>query len=184
MNRRNKVRKSCLLCLSFARNYAFYNASHADDGSHLVGGTVKLANQFWNTTIGNYLDIAVIEWCKIFGNEKQEKHHWKKVIKDPVRYKVQLLTLFEGGEVRWAAYWKELLTYRDKFAAHLDEDNQYIVPYLRNAYELIENHYNYLLEHETGEGFFKTPPPDIKVYYQKHFDMARSVYAKQYIYDK
>lgn len=179
MNKRNKVRKSCLLCLSFVRNCAFYNASYADDGSHLVGGTVSLSNQFWNTTTGNFLDMAVIEWCKLFGNDQLEKHHWKKVVKDKARYKIQLLKMFEEGEVGWKAYWDGLQTYRNKFAAHLDEDNQYIVPYLHKAHELVINHYNYLLEHEVAEGFFREPPPNIQTYYQQQFDMARAVYDKQ-----
>jgi hypothetical protein len=155
---------------------AAYNA----DGSHIVGGTAAgNANQFWNTMHGNNINIAVIEWCKLFGKEAVEKHHWKRVVKDKVRYKTQLLAVFRGNSVNWEAYWNDLLKYRDKFAAHLDEDNQYLVPYLPKAQELVEILYNYLLKHEAEDGLFRETPPDIKGYYQLHFDMARAVYLKQ-----
>lgn len=180
MNKRVKVRKSCLLCLAFARNYAFYTASYADDGGHIVGGEPSLANQFWNTMHGNCIDIAVIEWCKIFGSERQEKHHWKRVVKDAAGYKSQLLTdRFGGSEAIWEAYRNSLLTYRDKFVAHLDEDNQYIVPYLHKAHELVISHYDYLLKYEVNDDIFNEPPPNIQEYYQKHFEMARAAYRKQ-----
>jgi hypothetical protein len=172
MNKKAKVRRSCKLCLSFARSYALYKASYNDDGSHIVGG------QFWNTELGNNIDIAVIEWCKLFGNYDQEKHHWKRVVKDRKHYKTQLLTEFENSEAKWAEYHKSILKYRNKFVAHLDVDNEYIVPLLEIALKLISKHYDYLLQYEVEDGFFNEPiPNDIQSYYEQHFALARKVYA-------
>lgn len=177
MNKKTKVKKSCLLCLSFVRNFAFYLAAYNVDGSHIVGGTPSLANQYWNTTQGNHIDIAVIEWCKLFGSDRQEKFHWKSVVNDAARYKKQLLTVFGQGETEWAVYRETILKYRDKFVVHLDEEKDYVVPYLKMALKLVENHYDYLLKHEAEDDVFFLVPP-IQAYYQKHFEMARKVYVK------
>jgi hypothetical protein len=162
-----------LVCPQFRIFLAAYN----DDGSHIVGGTPSMTNQYWNTTHGNYIDIAVIEWCKLFGSDRQEKFHWKSVVNDAARYKKQLLTVFGKGETEWAVYRETILKYRDKFVAHLDEEKNCIVPYLKTALKLVENHYDYLLEYEAEDDFVSLVPP-IQGYYQKHFEMARKVHVK------
>lgn len=177
MNKKTKVRRGCLLCLAFVRNYAFYMAAYNHDGSLIVGGTRSLSNQYWNTTHGNYIDIAILEWCKLFGNYNQEQFHWKRTIKDKARYKGQLLTMVGKSESEWAEYHDSIVKYRDEFVAHLDENNDYIVPNLEMALKLVINHYDYLLNNETEEGFFPESVPNIHTYYQKHFEMARGVYA-------
>lgn len=178
MNKKTKVRKGCLLCLSFARNYAFYKAAFNEDWTHFVGGMPSLSNQFWNVTTGNYIDVAVMEWCKLFGNERQEKFHWKSVVKNKALYKTQLLDMFEEGDPEWLGYREDMLIYRDKFVAHLDEENQYIIPRLEKALKLVVFHYEYLLQHENEDGFFLGKIPNIQTYFQQHFDMAREVYQK------
>ena len=34
---------------------------------------------FWRCIYGNLLDVAVLEWCKVFGSKK-EPTHWEKVV--------------------------------------------------------------------------------------------------------
>jgi hypothetical protein len=34
---------------------------------------------FWRLIYGNQLDIAVIEWCKVFGSDA-EASHWKTIV--------------------------------------------------------------------------------------------------------
>jgi hypothetical protein len=36
-------------------------------------------SEFLSTTDGNFLDTAVIEWCKLFGDRKA-KHYWGKIV--------------------------------------------------------------------------------------------------------
>ncbi|MEO8441757.1 MAG: hypothetical protein ABI547_04675, partial [Betaproteobacteria bacterium] len=42
---------------------------------------------FWRVIHGNFLDIAVIEWCKLFGSDDKEhqKAHWKNLVADKDR---------------------------------------------------------------------------------------------------
>jgi hypothetical protein len=37
---------------------------------------------FWRLIYGNLMDMAVIEWCKLFGSDSEEHQpaHWKNII--------------------------------------------------------------------------------------------------------
>ncbi|WP_424318912.1 hypothetical protein [Candidatus Methylomirabilis sp.] len=41
--------------------------------------------QFLVNANGNFLDICVLEWCKLFGDSRAQ-HHWKKVTSDPDKF--------------------------------------------------------------------------------------------------
>jgi hypothetical protein len=54
---------------------------------------MRLANlnehdQFWVIINGNFLDIAVLEWCKLFGDTRG-KHYFGKVISDVPAFNTQ-----------------------------------------------------------------------------------------------
>jgi hypothetical protein len=74
---------------------------------------------FWRLIYGNQLDIAVIEWCKVFGSDG-EATHWKKVVPTiyHVRFRNDLLASAGIAGGAWTSYWKEMKTYRDNLAVH------------------------------------------------------------------
>lgn len=74
---------------------------------------------FWRLIYGNQLDIAVIEWCKLFGSDG-EATHWKRVVPivDHAQFRTDLLASIGITENSWERYWKEIKTYRDNLAAH------------------------------------------------------------------
>ena len=74
MNRRTRLRRTGILCLHFVRNAAYYRAFNALP-------VARRREQFWRTNNGNYIDICVLEWCKLFGDIKAQ-HHWSKLITD------------------------------------------------------------------------------------------------------
>jgi hypothetical protein len=45
---------------------------------------------FWRAVSGNFIDICVLEWCKLFA-DPNGKHHWSKIVSDPTSFKTQLL---------------------------------------------------------------------------------------------
>lgn len=51
---------------------AYYRAGWKDK-KLILGGN------FWTGINGNCLDIAVLEWCKLFADRK-DPHHWKKIV--------------------------------------------------------------------------------------------------------
>jgi hypothetical protein len=78
---RDRVRRVVLLCCAFARNVAYYRAGWADRAQPLLSELHPHAS-FWRQVNGNFLDMAVLDWCKLFGDPKETprkrlaKHHW------------------------------------------------------------------------------------------------------------
>jgi hypothetical protein len=52
---------------------------------------------FWRQVNGNFFDMAVLDWCKLFGDQKQTplkrvgEHHWRRVVSDPEMFEARLL---------------------------------------------------------------------------------------------
>ena len=72
---------------------------------------------FWRLIYGNLLDVAVLEWCKVFGSDA-EPTHWKRVVSDHERFRTGLLSALGIDQGRWVEYWNHMKTYRDTQVAH------------------------------------------------------------------
>lgn len=69
----------------------------------LEKGQTYIKDQFWVNTNGNFLDICVLEWCKLFG-DKRGQHYWRKVITDQTAFLAGLLHAVGKTEVEFDAY--------------------------------------------------------------------------------
>jgi hypothetical protein len=187
MNKRKKIRLSCSVCLSFARNYAFYLSAWNEDGSPFVGGKITqlsentYSKQVININVGNAIDIATLEWCKLFGSYRQEKLHWQKVVKNKSNFKPILLKHFDDSESTWNSYHSAILKYRNKRVAHLDEtDTEVIyVPFFEKALNLIFDYYDYLIDIESDNDTFATREkiPKIREYFDLHKRISKEAFA-------
>lgn len=72
---------------------------------------------FWMFIYGSMLDIAVIEWCKVFGIDDQPTH-WKNFISDHDAFRKKLLSFLDITQDQWSQYWENMKGYRDRHAAH------------------------------------------------------------------
>jgi hypothetical protein len=72
---------------------------------------------YWIIVFNNFLDIAVLEWCKAFGS-KAEATHWSKHVADPDAFRTGLLQALGLSNKEWHAYWDSIKTYRDEVVAH------------------------------------------------------------------
>jgi hypothetical protein len=88
--------------------------------------------QFWIQVNSNFFDICVLDWCKLFA-EKKGRHYWGRIFADSENFKEKLLTRLGIDEEAFEAEIKAMLTYRDKFVAHLDELRIMDVPRLEIA---------------------------------------------------
>ena len=86
------------LCRSFGRNMAYYRAGWAmlrpgvwerpQELQHLfeTNPDSKYFNpdsgNFWATVSNNFLDMCVLDWCKLFG-ERDGNYSWKRIFTDP-----------------------------------------------------------------------------------------------------
>jgi hypothetical protein len=77
---------------------------------------------FWRLIYGDLSDIAVLEWCKLFGSDDEERQplHWKNVVSDTVQFRNELFSRLEIYESKWRSYWNEIKRYRDQSVAHHD----------------------------------------------------------------
>lgn len=77
------------------------------------------ALNFWRFINGGMLDLAIIEWCKIFGTDDQDTH-WKKQVPEAEheRFRKGMFSYIKISEKEWAKRWKHFTHYRNNFAAH------------------------------------------------------------------
>jgi hypothetical protein len=166
LTKRERLRRVVLLCTHFARNLAYYRAGH--------GRLTKTSPQFWITADGNFIDMAVIEWCKLLGDSKG-KHHWSNVIADSSNFESAMLIHLGGTADELAAYVEEMRTYRDKFIAHLDDLRVMDVPLLDRALATVEFYHRYVGQHEAAADDLAGLPTDLRDYYDHCFDEAKAI---------
>lgn len=169
MRRRDRLRRVVLLCAHFTRNLAYYRAGH--------GRLTKTSPPFWLTVDGNFLDMAVLEWCKLLADPKGN-HFWAKVVTDKAHFEAELLSHLGVGEGEFASYIGQMRDYRDKFLAHLDDLNQMDIPMLDRARAAVEFYHRYVVQHEAGAGDLASLPSDLSAYYRQCFDEAKAIYDR------
>ena len=178
MTRRNRVRRLFILCNHFLRNLAFYRAGWRRGGVHQQPTLRRKESQFWVSVNGNFIDICVLEWCKLFGDVKG-KHHWSKVVTRQAEFEQQLLQRLRMTPDQFKAYINEMRRYRDKFVAHLDDEPIMYLPRLRPAKGSVAFLYHYLLANENDGDFFPENPPPAWRMYLLWVNTGRYVYAQE-----
>lgn len=125
MTSEERIRRVAILCCHCLRNIAFYRAGWKQKES-------RIKRQFWVNANGNFLDVAVLEWCKIFA-DRNGKHHWKRVVSNQPSFRAGLFARLGMTKREFENYAKPILRYRNKFLAHLDEDKVANIPRLSTA---------------------------------------------------
>ncbi len=170
MTRRQRLRRVGILCLHFLRNLAFYKAGWRK-------GELIFKDQFWVNANGNFIDICVLEWCKLF-SDKRGLQSWRKVVTDQTAFFAELLHAVGQTEGEFDSYVEEMKTYRDKFVAHLDSEEVMNIPKLRIARKSVSFLYGYLLANEEEDNCFHDAPPKASHFYRLFYSQGRKVYSK------
>lgn len=139
MKHPERLRRVALLCCHCLRNVAMYRAGWRC-------GRLRVARQFWTNANGNALDIAVLEWCKLFADRKG-KHHWKKLIADDGAFLSGLYATLGMSAEEFSKYVLSVLRYRNKFIAHLDDESVMHIPRTR----VLRKSTAYLFNHLRGD---------------------------------
>jgi hypothetical protein len=152
LTRNDRLRRVVLVCTFFMRNLAYYRGARESP----VGWwdpPLRPEASFWRTVANNSLDLAVLEFCKLFADLKG-KHCWRKVVS------TDKLAEFEAGLHRhvgmstpeWDTYLDEMRRYRDKFVAHLDNDRMMRPPSLDPAKSAVEFYHSHIVATEAPAG--------------------------------
>jgi hypothetical protein len=144
LSRRDLLRRVVLLCCSFVENVTFYRVAWRPDYASTIRFDDHPEARFLRRAINNYFDIAVLDWCKLFGNRRQEKHHWRNVVSDPASFEQALF----GKLGMTADAYKQMLDYRNNFLAHLGSGLTMNPPELDPAFKAIVFYHRHIVEHE------------------------------------
>jgi hypothetical protein len=173
------VRRISILCCNFVRNVAYYRIGYVnEDGT----GTLKQATEFGATVNANMLDIAVLEWCKLFADRKA-RHHWHRLVRDEAEQKQFSTQLHQVAQINaheWTQYVDVIRVYRDKFVAHLDDEDVMNPPPLEVALKSVFFLYAHICANAPA-GTLDMPrrvklPGDLSVYYAECQNKARDAY--------
>lgn len=168
MTRKQRLQRAALLCCHCLRNLAYYRS-----GRH--GGRLISDVEFWRTVNANFLDICVLEWCKLFGDARG-KHYWGKVITNPQQFKAGLSQELGLSEVELDAYVAKTRKYRDRFIAHLDSDLVMQIPELNVVLKSVSYLYDYLRNNEDESNALGRFQQSASSYFDSSSRQARSVY--------
>ena len=129
----------------------------------------RVRSNFWTATANGHLDIAVIEWCKLFG-VNDNATHWKKNVDDKKAFRKELLAYLKKSRKEWDAYWASVVDYRNKEVAHFDPGfSPRQVPWLDTAYEAMKFAYEYFQYPKSGL------PPNLEDYENKYRPVAKEI---------
>jgi hypothetical protein len=126
---------------------------------------------YWILICNNFLDMAILEWCKVFGSNR-EKTHWEKLVDDHASFQQGLLKALKIDQSGWEAYRKDIKKYRDKFIAHHQKDpNRTHYPHLDISLDCSFYYYNWLINRlKLCHIFYE--PDDLKIYYDCFLSQA------------
>ena len=107
-----------------------------DGESRLIDGTYRgpllLSEKhsqasFWRQANVSFLDVAALEWCKLFAEGQRGKvaygwgeHGWRQIVTDVAAFEAALLARLGQTANQFDDHIKAMRHYRDKFVAHLD----------------------------------------------------------------
>ncbi len=166
MTKNQRARRVSILCCHCVRNAAFYSAGWRYK-------KIIAREDFWVSANGNFLDLAVLEWCKLFA-DRRGKHHWCKVVPDPNTFLPDLLNHIGVNEQEFEAQCKEIKTYRDKFVAHLDDLPRMQIPHLSIVIDSVV--YLYSIVREEFSDVLNDAPVDLRSFYKQCFTHAKRHY--------
>jgi hypothetical protein len=158
LTHRERIRRVVLLCCSFSRNVAFYRAGQMEEALPLLLNEQQPELAFWRQANSNFLDMAVLDWCKLFGDHantpttRMGKHHWRRVVSDPTAFELGLLGRLRLSGSDFADLITKMRQYRDGFVAHLDDGRVMEPPELGVAGEAVDHYHCHIVEREALPG--------------------------------
>jgi hypothetical protein len=161
---RRFARRQALLACAIMRNVAFYRTGYqTEDGR----GRLKDDSQMGRTINSNFVDIAVLEWCKLFA-DWEARHHWRRLVQGTearTAFRAALLAALGLDPAGWEQYLTGMKTYRDRFVAHLDDDDTMHIPDLDPVLASTVFFYRELVAQAPDGTFVGRLPRDLPTYY-------------------
>jgi hypothetical protein len=171
LSRRDQLRRVALVCAHFMRNLA-YQREGRDNGHYL-----PTRSEFWITVNGNFLDMCILEWSKLFGatgSDKRGSHYWKNAVTDNARFEAEMFKVIDRAQ--FEKLFEEARKYRNQFVAHLDDEQVGYIPHLKIAEDAVRFYYRYIQQNEAQPGDLRGLPADLDDYHDVCAQDARRIY--------
>ncbi|MFK4448349.1 hypothetical protein ABH944_008407 [Caballeronia udeis] len=150
---RRFARRQALLSCAIMRNVAFYRVGYqTKDGR----GRLKDDSQMGRTINSNFVD-----W--------EARHHWRRLVQGTEARTAFLTALFATlglDRAGWDQYLTDMKTYRDRFVAHLDDDDTMHIPDLDTVLASTAVFYRHLVARAPVGTFVGHLPRDLPAYYE------------------
>ncbi len=160
----SKYKRIKNICCHFTRNLAYHQAGIRKSNN-------ALERDFWRIANGNFAEIAILEFCKLFGG-RNEKHRWVDIVDDEENFKKQIEIKTALSFNEFEKYVEDVKKYRDKYLSHLDDAMDLELPHLQVATKAVFTYYEYVVSKD-GVGAF---PEDLQNFYMTSFAEAEGEY--------
>jgi hypothetical protein len=177
LTRRMRLRRAAILCCHALTNIAYYRSGR-------VAGVPRLDGTVHITIANNFLDIAVIEWCKLFGDKadtptgRKQQHSWRIIVGDAVAFEAGLLHQLACSAAEFEALRAYARSYRDKFLAHLDDLETMKPPMLDLIKASAAYYYDHLIAHENDGATFQDACGSAVDFYNARAAEGRAYYER------
>lgn len=168
MPREQRLRRVMICCCAIIRNVAYYKGGWRN-------GRPVFASNIERTISGNFMDMAVLEWCKLFGEPRHEPQHWQHVlteIEQRREFKQGLLKSLGYTSKDWNVHSQASIRYRSDFIAHLGSEPTMHTPFLDPAWKSAAFYFEFLQQRE----ILSAEPADIHEFYVKCATTGREYY--------
>jgi hypothetical protein len=126
---------------------------------------------FWRQANSNFIDMCVLDWCKLFA-DRRAVHHWRKIVSDPAKFKVDLLACLNLTKKEFQQLIETVRCYRDKFVAHLDELNEMTPPMLDLLAKAVSFFHTHVVTNEVQPGDLAGIPTDTPDAFNQGYDQC------------
>jgi hypothetical protein len=153
ISRRARLRRTAILCCHVMTNVAYYRSVITSDRA-IPRSNIEI------TISNNFLDAAVTDWCKLFGDKavtpakRQQRHGWRCVVSNPGAFEVAMLSSINLDVAAFEQIRLRAREYRDKFVSHLDDLETMKIPHLDGVLASASFLYDHLLNNEGERWMF------------------------------
>jgi len=127
---------------------------------------------YWILIYNNFFDVAVLEWCKVFGTDS-EPTHWKTIVQDHETFRNGLLNSIGLNEQGWNTFWQSVNSYRNNIIAHFRRIPGLSYPSLDVIMKSTFYYYEWLQQELEKHGIIQEPK-DLEDYYHRCLKQAES----------
>ena len=168
-DREKLLRRVALKCADMVRQLSYHRA--------IEKRKKDLILNFWVYVFNNAIDMAVLDWVHLFGNDKDDLH-WKNIVGNLDEFRGTLLSALEVSKEEWINNWKGIREYRNKDVAHIEVRPITNVPEMSLALKATGFYYVYILRELEKYGDYSLLPKDLLEYYDRSFEQSMRVTSK------